>query len=190
MGCRLGVPFTQYHFGYEPEHQAVLLRPGKGQKASGRGGVCPKDLISFLHSPNGRYLNDKEVAEAVVGDLRKVGINASVKINEWGTHINMLYAFKGDPAYILGWGGATFDADATFFPLLRTNQVLSHYSNPKLGCHHRQARSIMDKEKRQKIYRRHSNFSRKKCPGGSAISRWIFTGSAKGWTGNRGQMKS
>jgi peptide/nickel transport system substrate-binding protein len=64
----------------------------------------------------------------------------------------MLYAHKGAPAYLLGWGGATFDADATLFPLLRTNQVLSHYSNPELDNMIEKGRSIMDRAKRQKIY--------------------------------------
>ena len=87
-----------------------------------------------------------------MGDLRKVGINASIKVHEWGTYINMLYAIKGNPAHILGWGGATFDADGTFFPLLRTKQVLSHFSDASLDSLIDQGRSVMGQEKRQKIY--------------------------------------
>jgi peptide/nickel transport system substrate-binding protein len=118
----------------------------------------------LLNSPNGRYLNDKEVSEAVVGDLRKVGINARVKIHEWGTYMNMLYAHKGGPSYLLGWGGATFDADATLFPMLRTGQVLSHYSNPKLDALIEEARSIMDKAKRQKIYSEAAKLVKEEAP--------------------------
>ena len=97
-------------------------------------------------------MNDKEVAEAVVGDLRKVGINARVKIHEWGSYMTMTYAHKAGPSYLLGWGGATFDADATLFPMMRTGQVLSHYSNPKLDAMIEEARSTMNKAKRQIIY--------------------------------------
>jgi len=35
---------------------------------------------------------------------------------------------------------------------MRTGQVLSHYSNPKLDAMIEEARSTMDKAKRQKIY--------------------------------------
>ena len=113
----------------------------------------PKDLILFCSSPGGRYLNDKEVAEAVVGDLRKVGINASVRTYEWGTYMNQLmYAHKAYPAYILGWGNTNFDAAGTLLQLLRTGQVLSSYTNPKLDALIDEGQMTMDKKKRQKIY--------------------------------------
>ncbi len=44
------------------------------------------------------------------------------------------------------------DADGTFFPLLRTNQVLSHFSSTSLDSLIEQARSVMSQEKRRKIY--------------------------------------
>ena len=97
-------------------------------------------------------MNDKEVAEAVAGDLRKIGIKAKVKIVEWGTYMNMTYNRKAGPSYLLGWGGATMDADGTFVPLLRTDQILSHYSNTDLDNLIEQGRSTMDKAKRLKIY--------------------------------------
>jgi peptide/nickel transport system substrate-binding protein len=148
---RLGTPFTKYHFGYDPQLQPYAFNPEKAKKLLAEAGYANRfDLV--LNSPSGRYLNDKEVSEAVAGDLRKIGINASVRIGEWGSYMNMLYDHKGGPSYILGWGGATFDADATLFPLLRTGQVLSHYSNPALDALIEEGRSIMDKGKRQKIY--------------------------------------
>jgi peptide/nickel transport system substrate-binding protein len=150
-GMRLGMPLTQYHFGYDATIQPYPYNPEKAKKLLAEAGYA-QGFDFVLLSPNGRYLNDKEVAEAVVGDLRKVGINASIKVQEWGTYINMLYAIKGNPAHILGWGGATFDADGTFFPLLRTKQVLSHFSNASLDSLIDQGRSIMGQEKRQKIY--------------------------------------
>jgi peptide/nickel transport system substrate-binding protein len=160
-----GVPFTKYHFGYDPNIKPNSYDPEKAKKLMAEAGY-PKGFDLTLNSPNGRYLNDKEVAEAVVGYLRKAGINASVKINEWGTHMNMLYDHKGGPAYILGWGGATFDADATLFPMLRTDQVLSHYSNPKLDAIIEEARAIMDKGKRQKLYTEASQIFKEEVPWG------------------------
>jgi peptide/nickel transport system substrate-binding protein len=160
-----GVPFTKYHFGYDPNIKPNSYDPEKAKKLMAEAGY-PKGFDLTLNSPNGRYLNDKEVAEAVVGYLRKAGINASVKINEWGTHMNMLYDHKGGPAYILGWGGATFDADATLFPMLRTDQVLSHYSNPKLDAIIEEARAIMDKGKRQTLYTEASQIFKEEVPWG------------------------
>ena len=150
-GMRLGVPLSQYHFGYDATVQPPPYNPEKAKKLLVEAGY-PQGFDFTLHSPSGRYLNDKEVAEAVVGDLRKVGINATVKIHEWGTYLSMLYGIKGYPAHLLGWGGGTLDADGTFFPLLRTNQVLSHFSNASLDSLIEQARSVMSQDKRRKIY--------------------------------------
>jgi peptide/nickel transport system substrate-binding protein len=159
---RLGTPFTKYHFGYDGTIPPYAFDPEKAKKLLAEAGV--QNLELTLNSPTGRYLSDKEVSEAVVGDLRKIGINARVKINEWGTHMNMIYAHKGGPSYLLGWGGATFDADATFFPMLRTGQVLSHYSNAKLDSMIEEGRSLMDKAKRQKIYSEAAKLVKEEVP--------------------------
>ncbi len=161
-GIRLGGPFTKYTFGYDPSVQPYAFNPEKAKKLLAEAGAQNFDLV--LNSPSGRYLNDKEFSEAAVGDLRRVGINARVKINEWGTHMNMLYAHKGGPSYLLGWGGATFDADGTLFPLLRTGQVLSHYSNAKLDSLIEEGRSVMDKSKRQKIYSEAAKLVKEEVP--------------------------
>jgi len=150
-GVRLGMPLTKYHFGYAPDVKPYLYRPEKARQLLAEAGY-PLGFDLTIHSPSGRYLNDKEVAEAVAGDLQKIGINAKVKIVEWGTYMNMTYNRKAGPSYLLGWGGATMDADGTFFPLLRTDQILSHYSNPSLDDLIEQGRSTMDKAKRLKIY--------------------------------------
>ncbi len=151
-GILLGSPLTQYHFGYDPAIKPNPYNPELAKKLLAEAGY-PKGFDFVLHSPNGRYLNDKEVAEAVVGDLRKVGINASVKTYEWGTYMNQLmYAHNAYPSYILGWGNSTFDADGTLFPLVRTGQVLSSYTNAKLDALIDEAQRTMDKKKRQTLY--------------------------------------
>jgi peptide/nickel transport system substrate-binding protein len=165
-GIRLGSLFTKYHFGYDPSIRPYPFNPEAAKKLLAEAGAQGFDLV--LNSPSGRYLNDKEVSEAVVGDLRKAGINARVKVNEWGTYMNMLYSHKGGPSYLLGWGGATFDADATLFPLLRTGQVLSHYSNPNLDAMVEEARSTMDKAKRLKIYSEAAKLVKEEVP-------WAFS---------------
>jgi peptide/nickel transport system substrate-binding protein len=105
-----------------------------------------------INSPIGRYLNDKDIAEAVAGDLRKVGINASVKTHEWGNYMTMTYRHTAGPLYLLGWGNTSFDADGSLFALLRTGQPISSFTNPKLDSLLDQGQATMDQKKRQKIY--------------------------------------
>ncbi len=150
-GILLGQPLTSKHFGYDPSVKPYPYDPEKAKKLLAEAGYA-KGFDFVLNSPNGRYLNDKEVAEAVVGDLRKIGINANVRIHEWGSYMTMQYDHKVNPSYLLGWGNTSFDADYTISPLMRTGQRLSNYSNPKLDALIDQGATIMDPKKRQKIY--------------------------------------
>jgi peptide/nickel transport system substrate-binding protein len=150
-GVLLGSPLTDKHFGYDPTIKPYEYSPEKARKLLAEAGY-PNGFDFTLNSPAGRYLNDKEMAEAVAGDLRKIGINATVKTHEWGTFMNRMYSHNNAPAYILGWGNTSFDADFTIAPLMRTEKLLSNVSFPKLDALIDQGISTMDPKKRQKIY--------------------------------------
>jgi len=149
---RLGSPLTDKHFGYDPSVKPYAYDPEKAKKLLAEAGY-PNGFDFILNSPNGRYLNDKEMAEAVAGDLRKIGIRANVKTHEWGHYMNnMMYAHNAAPAYLLGWGNTSFDADFTINPLMRSGLILSNVSFPKLDALIDEGISTMDSKKRQKIY--------------------------------------
>jgi peptide/nickel transport system substrate-binding protein len=150
-GILLGSPLTPKHFGYDPSVKPYPYNPEKAKKLLAAAGYA-KGFDFTINSPNGRYLNDKEMAEASAGDLRKIGINATVKTYEWGTYMSRMYSHNNAPAYLLGWGNTSFDADFTINPLMRTGKLLSNVSFPKLDALIDQGISTMDPRKRQKIY--------------------------------------
>ncbi len=150
-GVLLGSPLTDKHFGYDPSVKPYEYDPEKAKKLLAEAGFA-KGLDFTINSPIGRYLNDKEMAEAVAGDLRKIGINATVRAHEWGTYMDRMYSHNNAPSYILGWGNTSFDADFTINPLMRSGKLLSNLSFPKLDALIDQGISTMDPKKRQKIY--------------------------------------
>jgi len=150
-GIRLGSPLTDKHFGYDPSVKPYEYNPEKAKTLLEEAGYA-KGFDFTINSPMGRYLNDKEMAEAAAGDLRKIGINATVKTHEWGIFMDRMYTHNNAPAYLLGWGNTSFDADFTINPLMRTSKLLSNVSFPKLDSLIDQGISTMDKKKRQKIY--------------------------------------
>ena len=160
---KLASPLSKYQFGYDPSIQPYDYNPAEAKRLLAEAGY-PNGFDLPVNSPSGRYLKDKEVVEAIIGDLRKVGINASIRVLEWGSYMTQLYARKLGPAYLLGWGGLTFDADGTFYPLFRTGQALSNFSSPKLDTLLEQARSTMDREKRQKLYAEASQAKKDEVP--------------------------
>jgi len=150
-GILLGSLLTKDHFGYDPTIKPYPYDPEKAKKLLAKAGYA-NGFDFVLHSPADRYLKDKEVAEAVIGYLRKVGINASVRFHEWGNYLKqIIMGHKADPAYLLGWGDTTYDADFTLY-LLRSGQAVSNYSNPQLDALIDQGKVTMNKQKRQKIY--------------------------------------
>jgi len=151
-GILLGSLLTKDHFGYDPTVKPYPYDPEKAKELLGQAGYA-KGFDFVLNSPADRYLKDKEVAEAIVGDLRKVGINASVIFHEFGIYIKqIIMGHKANPSYLLGWGDTTYDADQTLWPLLRSGMAVSNYSNPQLDALIDQGKVTMDKQKRQEIY--------------------------------------
>lgn len=150
-GILLGSPLTPNHFGYDPNIKPYEYDPEKAKKLLAEAGYA-KGFDFVINSPSGRYLMDKEMAEAVAGDLRKIGINATVKTHEWGTYMNMMYTHNAAPAYLLGWGNTSFDADFTIAPLMRTGKLLSNVSFPNLDHLIDQGISTLDQKKRLNIY--------------------------------------
>ena len=77
------------------------------------------------------FEGDKEVAEAVTGQLTKAGIRTRVKTHEWTTYLNQLvYPHKANPMYLIGWGNTTWDADGTLGPLFRSGNSQANYNSP------------------------------------------------------------
>ncbi len=159
---------TKEQFGYDPYIKPYSYNPEKAKKLLAEAGY-PKGFDFIFHSPNGRFLNDKEISEAIVGDLRKVGINASVKTLEWGIFLSLIYGRNAYPAFLAGWGNTTFDADYTLSPYFHTGQALSQYSNPKLDALIDQGATTMDKNKRRKIYSEAARVIKDDVPWG-----WVY----------------
>ena len=64
-------------YPYDPDKAKALLKTAGFPTAS----------ASTSRRPNGRYLQDKQVAEAIVGQLEKVGIKAELETVEWSTYV-------------------------------------------------------------------------------------------------------
>ncbi|WP_346234998.1 ABC transporter substrate-binding protein [Lysinibacillus telephonicus] len=62
-----------------------------------------------LHAPKGRYLQDAEVAELIVGMLAQVGITVNLEFMEWSNFVELRNANENKDAYLLGLGNSMYD---------------------------------------------------------------------------------
>jgi peptide/nickel transport system substrate-binding protein len=111
-------------------------------------------LTKILNSPNGRYLRDKEVAEAVAGQLTKSGMHTSVRTFEWATYGKLVFSHKAGPMFLIGWGNPTWDADASMFPTLRSGNPFTNYFNTDFDRLVDEAQVSADSAQRRALYAR------------------------------------
>ncbi len=81
-------------YAYDPEKAKSMLQAAN----------FPMGEKITLYTPNGRYLKDKEMAEAVAADLRKIGLNVEVQVLEWTVFSGKLTAKEFDDIYLMGLG--------------------------------------------------------------------------------------
>jgi peptide/nickel transport system substrate-binding protein len=152
QGIRTATVLTSKHFGYDPNVKPYKYDPARAKKLLAEAGY-PNGIDLVLNSPNGRYPKDKEVAEAVAGQLTQAGIRTQLKVHEWTSYMtNMAYRHNSGPMWLIGWGNTTWDADYTYTPMFRTGQILANYWNPEFNNLLEQGQTTMDPKKRQQIY--------------------------------------
>jgi peptide/nickel transport system substrate-binding protein len=151
---RVATLLTPLHFGYDASLKPVKPDQAKVKKLLAEAGFA-NGLELTLNSPQGRYVRDKEVAEAVAGQLTKAGIKTQLKTHEFVSFLNtMVYVHKPGPVWLIGWGTPTVDAETVYGPLFRTGSNLGNYSNSDFDGMVDQAQSTMDEKRRLEIYHR------------------------------------
>jgi len=151
---RTATLLTPLHFGYDPSLKPIKQDLGKVKHLLTEAGY-PGGLEITLNSPQGRYVRDKEVAEAVAGQLTKAGIKTQLKTYEFVNYLNnLVYVHKPGPVWLIGWGTPTLDAETVYGPLFRTGSNLGNYSNPDFDGMVDQAQTQMDEKQRLATYHR------------------------------------
>jgi len=151
---RTATLLTPLHFGYDPALKPIKQDLGKVKQLLTEAGF-PSGLDLTLNSPQGRYVRDKEVAEAATGQLTKAGIKTQLKTYEFVSYLNTLvYVHKPGPVWLIGWGTPTVDAETVYGPLFRSGGNLSNYHNLDFDGMVDQAQTQMDEKQRLATYHR------------------------------------
>lgn len=134
----------KYNFEYNPQ---------KAKKLLAEAGY-PNGLELNLWSPEGRYLKDRQIAEAAQAQLAQVGIKANLRVMEWGAYLDALFRHE-QQLYIIGWGFSTGDPDAALRGCFYSDSKFnfSNYKNPKMDELLDKGVSTLDPKKRHAIYK-------------------------------------
>jgi len=155
QGVRLALMLTPKHLGFEPSFKPIAQDLVRTKQLLTEAGF-PSGVDIVLNSSQGRFLRDREVAEAIAGQLSKAGIRTTVRIHEGVSWLNnVLYVHKAGPVYLLGWGsGGSYDAEGVYDPLFRSGRILTNYYNADLDGLDDEAKQSMDPKRRVELFHR------------------------------------
>ena len=151
---RVATMLPSLHFGYDPALKPIKQDLAKTKKLLVDAGF-PNGIDIVLNGPQGRYVRDKEVAEAVTGQLNKAGIRTTLRTYEFVNYLNnMVYVHKAGPVWLIGWGHPTMDAEAIYVPLFKSPNIFVNWHNTDFNGMAEEAQTMMDEKKRLAQYHR------------------------------------
>src|SRR5207253_2563074 len=151
---RVATMLPSLHFGYDASLKPIKQDLARSKKLLAEAGF-PNGVEIVLNGPQGRYVRDKEVGEAVTGQLNKAGIKTTLRTYEFVNYLNnMVYVHKAGPVWLIGWGHPTMDAEAIYVPLFKSPGIFVNWHNEEFNRMVHEAKAIMDDSKRLEQYHR------------------------------------
>lgn len=142
------------------EAERYSYNEAKAKDLLNRAGLPNGFTTTFWH-PTGRYSGDAQVAQAVQGYLRKVGIQAELKtgdLTSWASAMRGTAPDKpGAPMYMRGWG-VSGDPDSQIYVLYHSKNWglagnYARYKNTKVDDLLEKARLETTQEARKNLYK-------------------------------------
>lgn len=154
-GYELTSPIPPNYFGYDASVPGYKHDVAKAKELLAKAGFPDgKGLSLVVNAPIGRYNRDREVAEAIAGQFKTVGIDATVKAQEWVSYSDQNNRRALTPLYELGWNQPSADADGIVTSLFMSTAPLSCYKNEEVDKLADQARGELDVNKRKALYKK------------------------------------
>ena len=133
----------------DPKLKPYPFDPAKAKALLQAAGYAGAPIT--LHTPNGRYLKDKEAAQAIADQLTQAGINVKLQVDEWGTLLDLVKAGKVDGMYFFGRSDTTLDG-SMIRDWFQTGSTWVTYSDKKLDAAIDKALPIVNAEKRRQAF--------------------------------------
>lgn len=111
----------------------IPVDPERAKKLLAEAGY-PNGFEIQLYTSEARYLRDKQVAEVMQQQLKKIGVNAKVNVMEWGSFLAALGRHEGQ-LFQVGWGFVTgADPTQALRQTMETGNTFnySNYSNKEM----------------------------------------------------------
>ncbi len=161
IGNRIAITLPTNAFGYDKAWQPYPFDPAKAKQLLTEAGF-PDGFTIPLVTRQGRYLKDKEIVEATIGYLAKVGVKVEPKYLEPGVWAQVSEKKARDGISYPGWSG--LDPDLVWYPILFTGQYQSYYANAELDALLTKGRQTLDEKERLDAYGKAAAIIKEEAP--------------------------
>lgn len=170
LGTMADAPVPPTFFGHA-KMPVYSYDPDKAKKLLVEAGYPEGFKIKFMH-PVGRYIQDKQVAEAVQAQLMDIGLDVELMALDWPSYVGQLIKPFEERVFdtcFLGWGPAVLDAHFTLWSQFHTGERVNtaNYSNPRVDKLLEDAAKEVDPSKRLTYYKEAQEIIWRDAP-------WIF----------------
>ena len=164
---RVSTVLAPWHVGFDPTLKPYSYDPDKAKSLLKDAGFA-NGVDTNIWFLQGRYMKDREVAEAIAQQLTKVGIRCKPNLLDPTLNTQKILAKEEDGLIFASWGNWIFDADNTFYPLFSSDvrdtinkgqgESDRPYGNPQFDTFIAQARIELDVQKRNQLYAQAQKF--------------------------------
>jgi peptide/nickel transport system substrate-binding protein len=147
---RMVGPLSVISHHLDPKLKPYPADPAKAKALLQAAGYKGEPIT--IHTPSGRYLKDKEAAQAIADQLTQVGLNVKIQVDEWGTLLDLVKTGKIDGMYFFGRSDTSLDG-SMIRDWFRTGSTWVTYSDAKLDAAIDKALPIVNPDKRRQAFR-------------------------------------
>ncbi|MDQ3695681.1 MAG: ABC transporter substrate-binding protein [Chloroflexota bacterium] len=170
-GIQFRAEFEPY--AYDPDRARQLL-----DEAGFSGGF---QLNQW--SPDGRYLKDRQVSEAVQGYLQSIGLQTELQVWEWAPYQTAIRGDETRQAFMVGRAtpGADYTATRLFSSASIGQYNITNFSDPRIDELLVEGRRSFDDEERAGIYQEIQSIWWEQAP-------WLFLHSQRAVVGHQNSV--
>ena len=137
-------------FGFNPDNKPIKRDVERAKKLLVEAGY-PNGIDLVFDGPDGKYIKDKEFAEAIAGQLKDANIRVTVQTNDWGLLLKRIFGHQTNPMTLIGWGDANSDPESHNRLALQSGATWSQTEDAKLDDLFKRMSQEMDPVKRRAL---------------------------------------
>jgi peptide/nickel transport system substrate-binding protein len=158
-------PLPEGLFGAHPSLPPYPYDPERAKKLLAAAGATGATFS--LGVPNGRYLLDKQVGEAIAGHLEAVGLQVKFESPLWSTFVNEVTKYEKSKydGFMFGWGVNTGEPDQLVGDHFHSTSVKrTLYANPEVDRLIAETRESFDQARVKAAYLKLQEIVWDECP--------------------------